>query len=67
MTRGFAELVLGGVFVAPFVSYFAAALLVLGLLQPVLSRLPMARLFSNPPLVQLGIFVVVLAMLVVLF
>lgn len=67
MTHTFPDLVISGVLVAPFVSYAAAAGLLFAMLRPLLRIVGFERAFSNPPLAQLGIYVVILAVLIVLF
>ena len=64
MTAGYPELALGDVLLAPFVGQAAAALLLFALLRPFLSRLPLERLFANPPAVELCLFVLLTALLV---
>ncbi|MCQ8242180.1 DUF1656 domain-containing protein [Rhizosaccharibacter radicis] len=67
MIAGYRELVIGGVFVAPFVTYVLAALLVTLALTPVLRRVPIKRVFANPSLARLCLYLQVLAVLLVLF
>ena len=67
MTHGFPELVVGGVLIAPFVTYALAALVILGLLRPVLLLVNFESVFSNPPVALLSLYVTVLATLIVLF
>ena len=67
MTRTFPDLVIGGVLIAPFVSFAVAAGVLLALLRPLLGVVGFERAFSNPPLAQLGIYVVILAVLIVPF
>jgi uncharacterized protein DUF1656 len=67
MTHGFPELVIGGVLIAPFVTYALVALVILVLLRPVLLLVNFESFFSNPPVVLLSLYVTVLATLIVLF
>ena len=67
MTHAFPELVIGGVLIAPFVTYAAAALVAMLLLRPILQFVGFERLFSNPPVALLGSYVLILALLIVLF
>lgn len=67
MTHAFSELVVGGVLVAPFVSYAAAALALFLALRPVLHRIGFAKLFSHPSIAELSLYVTVLGLLTVLF
>jgi hypothetical protein len=67
MVHGFPELVVGGVLVAPFVTYALAALVLLSLFRPVLLLVNFERYFSNPSLALLCLYVAILAILIVLF
>jgi hypothetical protein len=67
MIHTFPELVIGGVLVAPFVTYAAAALAVFLLMLPVLRLVRFEDLFSNPPVALLCVYVTILAALIVLF
>jgi hypothetical protein len=65
MMRTFPELVIGGVLIAPFVLYCAAALVIYLVIRPVLFLIDFDHLFSNPPVAQLSLYVLILACLVV--
>lgn len=65
MMHPFSELVIGGVFVAPFVGYALAALAIVVGLRPALRRLRLAALFSHPSLAALSLYVVILGLLTV--
>jgi hypothetical protein len=67
MMHSFPELVIGGVLIAPFVLYAGAALAIFAMLRPFLQLVSFNRAFSNPPVAGLGLYVVVLALLVLLF
>ena len=67
MTHPFSELVVGGVFVAPFVAYAAATLIIVLVLRPVLRRIRFAEMFSHPPIATLSLYVVILGLLTVFF
>jgi hypothetical protein len=67
MIHGFPELVIGGVLIAPFVSYALAALALFFLVRPALSLVNFEAAFSNPPLALLCIYIAILAILIVLF
>ncbi len=67
MSAGFPELVVGGVLMAPFVTYAVGAGVVVALLRPLLRLAGFERAFSNPPLALLGVYVMVLAALIALF
>ena len=66
MTAGFPELVLGGVLVAPFVTYALIAALLLLLLHPLLRLARIDTVFANPPLMLFCLYIIVLASLLVL-
>ena len=57
MMHTYRELVIGGVLVAPVISYAATALVIFLLLRPLLHRIGFARLFSNPSLAELSVYV----------
>ena|SRR6516165_6678611 len=59
MTHAFPELVVGGVLVAPFVSYAVAALAIIIILRPVLRVIRFAKLFSHPSVAELSLYVVI--------
>jgi hypothetical protein len=63
MTHTYRELILGGVLVAPIVSYAAIALLIFLLLRPVLQLVGFSRFFSSPPLAELSLFVTIFGLL----
>jgi len=67
MTHPFPELVVGGVLIAPLVSYAIAALAMFLVLRPVLHFIRFARLFSHPSIAELSVYVMVLGLLTVLF
>jgi hypothetical protein len=66
MTHDFPELVVGGVLIAPFVTYAAMALVLFLLLRPVLWLVGFESIFSNPPVAHLCVYVTILTFLVVL-
>ena len=61
------DLDLGGVLVSPFVAYAAGALAILVVLRLVSARLRISRYVVNPPLAEAGLYVCILALLIVLF
>lgn len=66
MNAGFSETVVGGVLFAPFVRYALGAFVIFILLvRPLMRRLPMQRMFANPPLVGACLYVLVLTALLV--
>jgi hypothetical protein len=67
MMPGFPELTIGGVLVAPFVMYAGAAIAIFAVLRPVLHLIAFDRAFSNPPVAELSLYVLILTLLIVLF
>jgi hypothetical protein len=65
MMHSFSELVLGSVFVAPFVSYAAMALAILLVLRPILRLCRFEKLFSHPAVAELSLYVIILGLLTV--
>lgn len=61
------ELQIGGVLVSPFVAYAIGALLVLILLRVAFRKIRFSRYVANAPLAEAGIYVCVLALLIVFF
>jgi hypothetical protein len=67
MMYGFPELTIGGVLVAPFVIYAGGALAIFAVLRPFLHLVAFDRVFSSPPVAELSLYVLILALLIVLF
>ena len=67
MAHSFGELVVGGVLVAPFVTYLMAALVVVIVLRPLLHVAGFAKLFSHAAVAQLSLFVTILCLLMLFF
>ena len=67
MTHVYRELIIGGVLVAPIVSYAAATLLLFLLLRPLLHLVGFSRFFSNPSLVELSLCVTMFGLLALFF
>jgi hypothetical protein len=65
--HSFGELTIGGVLVAPFVTYAGAAVAIFAVLRPVLHLIAFDRAFSNPPVAELSLYVLILTLLIVLF
>ena len=65
MTHGFSELTIDGVLVAPFVIYAGAAIAISAVLRPVLHLIAFDRAFSNPPVAELSLYVLILTLLIV--
>lgn len=67
MTHVFDELVIGGVLVAPIVSYAVVALLLVLLFRPVLRLIGFAKCFSRPQVAELSLYVTVFGLLTLLY
>jgi hypothetical protein len=67
MVHSFPELTIGGVLVAPFVIYAGAAIAVFTVLRPFLRFVAFDRAFMNPPIAELSLYALILALLIVLF
>ena len=65
MTHTFSELVVGGVFVSPFIAYAAGALAVTLLLRPILRLFRFEEMFSHPSAATLSLYVVILGLLTI--
>ena len=65
MMHSFSELVIGDVFVAPFIVYAAVALVIMLALRPILRVLRIREIFSHPSIAALGLYVVILGLLTV--
>ena len=66
MTQTYRDLVIGGVLVAPIISYAAMALLLFLLLRPLLHLVGFSRYFSNPPVAELSLYVSIFGLLTLL-
>ena len=67
MTHTFHELVIGGVFVAPFIAYAVAALFFVLLIRPFLIFVGFSRIFSSAAIAELCLFATVLGLVMLLF
>jgi hypothetical protein len=65
--HSFPELTISGVLVAPFVIYAGAAVAIFAALRPFLHLVAFDRAFSNPSIAELSLYVLILALLIVLF
>ena len=65
--HSFSELVIGGVFVAPFVTYAVAAFAVFLAFRPILRLCGFEKLFSHPAIADLSLYVTILGLLTVAF
>ena len=67
MAQTFAELAVGGVLFAPFVTYLAAAVVLIVVLRPLLHVVGFAKMFSHASVAELSLYVTILSLLVLLF
>ena len=67
MAHTFAELAVGGVLLAPFVTYLAAALVLIVVLRPFLHVVGFAKMFSHASVAELSLYVTILSLLMLLF
>ena len=67
MAHTFPELVIGGVLVAPFVTYLMTTLVVIIVLRPLLHVVGFAKMFSHASVAELSLYVTVLSLLMLLF
>ena len=67
MMHNFPELTIGGVLIAPFVIYAGAAIAIFAVLRPFLRLVAFDRAFSRPPIAELSLYVLILALLIVVF
>ena len=67
MAHTFAELAAGGVLFAPFVTYLAAAVVLIVVLRPLLHVVGFAKMFSHASVAELSLYVTILSLLVLLF
>ena len=67
MAHTFPELIIGGVLVAPFVTYLMTALVVIIVLRPLLHVIGFAKMFSHASVAELSLYVTILSLLVLLF
>ena len=63
----FSELVIGSVFVAPFVGYAVMALAIVLAIRPILHLCRFGQLFSHPAVAELSLYVTILSLLILLF
>ena len=67
MAHTFPELVIGGVLLAPFVTYLVMALVVIIVLRPLLHVVGFAKMFSHASIAELSVAVTILGLLMLLF
>ena len=67
MKHSFSELIIGDIFVAPFISYAVTALVLVLALRPILRLCRFDKLFSHPSVAELSLYVTILGLLTVAF
>ena len=67
MAHTFPELVIGGVLLAPFVTYLAVTLVIIIVLRPLLLVVGFAKMFSHASIAELSLGVTILGLLMLLF
>lgn len=65
--HSFSELVIGDVFVAPFISDAVVALAIILALRPILRLCGFGKLFSHPAVAELSLYMTILGVLTVAF
>ena len=65
--HSFSELIVGDVLVAPFIVYALTALAIFLALRPILRVCGFDKLFTNPGLAELSLYVTILGLLTVAF
>jgi hypothetical protein len=64
MAQEFRELVIGGVLIAPFITYAVAALFIVLLIRPLLRFVGFLKIFSDAAIAELSLYVTILGVLV---
>jgi hypothetical protein len=67
MAHTFPELVIGGVLLAPFVTYLLVTLVIIIVLRPLLLVIGFAKMFSHAAIAELSLGVTILGLLALLF
>ena len=67
MAHTFPELVIGGVLLAPFVTYLVVTLVVVIVLRPLLHVVGFANMFSHASIAELSLGVTILGLSMLLF
>lgn len=67
MMHSFSELVIGSVYVAPFVGYTVTALVILLAIRPTLHLCRFEQQFSHPAIAKLSLYVTILGLLTIVF
>jgi hypothetical protein len=67
MAHTFPELVIGGVLLAPFVTYLTVTLAIIIVLRPLLLVVGFSKMFSHAAIAELSLGVTILGLLMLLF
>jgi hypothetical protein len=67
MAHTLPELVIGGVLLAPFVTYLVVTLVIIIVLRPLLLVVGFAKMFSHAAIAELSLGVTILGLLMLLF
>jgi hypothetical protein len=67
MAHTFPELVIGGVLLAPFMTYLMVTLIIIIVLRPLLLLVGFAKMFSHAAIAELSLGVTILGLLMLLF
>jgi hypothetical protein len=67
MAHTFSELIVGGVLLAPFVTYLVMTLVVIIVLRPLLHVVGFTKMFIHPSIAELSLGVTILGLLMLLF
>jgi Protein of unknown function (DUF1656) len=67
MAHTFPELIIGGVLLAPFVTYLVVTLVIIIVLRPLLLVVGFAKMFSHAAIAELSLGVTILGLLMLLF
>jgi hypothetical protein len=67
MAHTFPELVIGGVLLAPFVTYLVVTLVIIIVLRPLLLVVGFAKMFSHAAIAELSLGVTILGLMMLLF
>jgi Protein of unknown function (DUF1656) len=67
VTQSYRELVVGGVLIAPLLSYAVATTAIIVILRPFLHLVGFSNWFSNPPIAELSLYIAIFGLLTLLF
>ena len=67
MTHAFSELIIGGVLLAPFVTYLMMALVAIIVLRPLLHVVGFTKMFSHVAVAELSLYATILGLMMLMF